>query len=141
MFWGFNADWDIMPDVDEALAAVAGDGLEALQGAMGPLGGSCGACHDDIDWANGGHPGGITFVDDTQCLDCHGPDATINNGDAQTPKAHEIPAQIAAEAFEYEVVSISDTAPGDHSSALNRIPLSFCPKNASTIRSVSEWTT
>ena len=27
------------------LAAVAGDGLEALQGAMGPIGGACGACH------------------------------------------------------------------------------------------------
>lgn len=29
----------------QALAAVAGDGLEALQGAMGPIGGACGACH------------------------------------------------------------------------------------------------
>jgi len=82
---------------------------------------SCGACHDDIDWANAGHPGGITFVDDTQCLDCHGPDATINDGDAQTAKAHEIPAQIAAEAFEYEVVSISDTAPGEFPTVTIRV--------------------
>ena len=28
-----------------ALAAVAGDSLEALQGAMGPVGAACGACH------------------------------------------------------------------------------------------------
>ena len=28
-----------------ALAAVAGDGLEALQGAMGPVGAACGSCH------------------------------------------------------------------------------------------------
>ncbi len=82
---------------------------------------SCGACHDDIDWANGGHPGGITFVDDTQCLDCHGPDATINNGDVQTAKAHEIAEQIAAEAFEYEVVSVTSTAPGEFPVATIRV--------------------
>ena len=29
----------------ENLAAVAGNGLEALQGAIGPVGGACGACH------------------------------------------------------------------------------------------------
>lgn len=29
----------------EALAAVAGNGLEALQGAIGPVGGACGECH------------------------------------------------------------------------------------------------
>ncbi len=29
------------------LQAVAGDGLEAMQGALGPLGGACGACHED----------------------------------------------------------------------------------------------
>lgn len=28
-----------------ALAAVAGDDLDALKGAFGPVGGSCGACH------------------------------------------------------------------------------------------------
>lgn len=29
----------------EALAMVAGDGLEAVQGALGPVGAACGACH------------------------------------------------------------------------------------------------
>ena len=47
--------WDNVPDVvskSEALAAAAatmegaaGGGLESLQSAMGPLGGSCGDCH------------------------------------------------------------------------------------------------
>ncbi|MBZ0129945.1 MAG: cytochrome c [Rhodobacteraceae bacterium] len=47
--------WDNMADVGakaQALAAAtaamndaAGNGLEALQAAMGPLGGACGACH------------------------------------------------------------------------------------------------
>ncbi len=31
----------------EGLAAVAGDGLAAMQGALGPVGAACGACHDD----------------------------------------------------------------------------------------------
>ena len=48
--------WETFPAVLEnaealktssaALAAVAGNGLEALQGAIGPVGGACGACHE-----------------------------------------------------------------------------------------------
>jgi cytochrome c556 len=50
--------WETFPDIVEkadqlkeaaaAMAAVAGDGLDALQGAMGDVGGSCKACHDDF---------------------------------------------------------------------------------------------
>jgi OmcA/MtrC family decaheme c-type cytochrome len=70
---------------------------------------TCGACHDDIDWANGGHPGDFTFTDDTQCLDCHGPDATINNGEAQIPAAHAIATQLASEAFQYNIIGVTNT--------------------------------
>jgi cytochrome c556 len=48
--------WDNLPDViakwqafgaaAEGLAAVADDGLEPMQAALGPVGASCGACHD-----------------------------------------------------------------------------------------------
>ncbi|MEJ6388634.1 c-type cytochrome [Gymnodinialimonas ulvae] len=31
----------------EGLAAVAGDGLDAMRAALGPVGASCGSCHDD----------------------------------------------------------------------------------------------
>ena len=75
---------------------------------------ACGTCHDDIDWADGGHPGGpggFTFIDDTQCIDCHGPDATVNNGDVQTARVHEIPVDKAAREFAFEVVSVTNTAP------------------------------
>lgn len=44
----FDAVMGIFSDLGKAstdLAAVAGDGLEALQGAMGPVGMACGACH------------------------------------------------------------------------------------------------
>jgi cytochrome c556 len=52
------AIWENFPKVGEKgaafreavgeLAAVAGDGLEALQPAVGKLGGTCKSCHDDF---------------------------------------------------------------------------------------------
>lgn len=36
-----------MVDATAALALVAGDGLDALKGAFGPAGQSCGACHQN----------------------------------------------------------------------------------------------
>lgn len=39
--------WGQYGAASEALAAVAGDSLEAMQGALGPVGAACGACHDD----------------------------------------------------------------------------------------------
>ena len=36
----------------EGLAAVAGDGLDAMRSALGPVGGACGACHDDYRASN-----------------------------------------------------------------------------------------
>jgi OmcA/MtrC family decaheme c-type cytochrome len=82
---------------------------------------SCGSCHDDIDWANGGHPGGFTFSDDTQCLDCHGPNAPINGGAAQTAEAHRLVLQERAAEFEYEVVSVTNAAPGQIPEATIRV--------------------
>jgi cytochrome c556 len=51
------AIWENLPDViekwqafgsaAEGLAAVAADGLEPMRVALGPVGGTCGACHDD----------------------------------------------------------------------------------------------
>jgi len=77
---------------------------------------TCGACHDDIDFANAGHPGGFTFVDDTQCLDCHGPTGTVLNAEGrlvQTPIAHELLAQQASAEFEFNVLSITGTGAGE----------------------------
>ncbi|MFK7859765.1 MAG: cytochrome c [Granulosicoccus sp.] len=39
---------DALKEAAAAMAAVAGDGLGALQGAMGDLGASCKGCHDDF---------------------------------------------------------------------------------------------
>ena len=43
---GFDADNQDLAAATEALAAVAGDGLEAMQAAFGPVGEACGACHE-----------------------------------------------------------------------------------------------
>ena len=50
-----------------------------------------------------GVPSGVT---------CHGPDATINNGDLRTLKVHEIPEKLAAQKFAFSVIDVSNTAPG-----------------------------
>lgn len=76
---------------------------------------ACGACHDDIDWEAGGH-GGVSFFDDTQCLDCHGPNSTVtdsNGNSVKTPDSHMIPTQIESGKFQYNILSITDTAVGE----------------------------
>jgi len=49
---GFAEDYAAFGAAAEGLAEVAGTGLEAMQAAVGPLGGSCSACHDDFREAN-----------------------------------------------------------------------------------------
>jgi len=61
------------------------------------------------------------MTDDSLCLFCHGPDALVDGGAVQIPKAHEIPEAIAAEAFEYQVISITNTGPGDTPTANIRV--------------------
>ncbi len=91
---------------------------------------ACGACHDAttqavvggvpqgpaparIDFQTGqGHSAANLAVQDQDCITCHGPDATINNGDLRTLKVHEIPEKLAALKFEFAVVSVTGTAPG-----------------------------
>jgi len=85
---------------------------------------ACGTCHYDDGIANtvhnfaiedGIHPGGFTFADDTQCAGCHGPTGTVTNSDGrlvQVPVAHEIREATAALAFQYQVVSVANSGPG-----------------------------
>jgi len=42
----FLAKWAAFGTAATGLQAAAGNGLEAMQAALGPVGGSCGACHD-----------------------------------------------------------------------------------------------
>jgi len=74
---------------------------------------ACGACHDDIDWAGGGHPGGLVATDDQFCGQCHGADTTNFGGIYRVKNVHLDPIRTADEAFEYIIVGITDTDPGD----------------------------
>jgi OmcA/MtrC family decaheme c-type cytochrome len=86
---------------------------------------SCGTCHyDDGDPGNGEHdfaiedgvhPGGFNFVNDMQCLDCHGADATVTNGDGQLVRVeeiHRIPSLEASEDFVFNVVDVRNVEAG-----------------------------
>ncbi len=71
---------------------------------------ACGACHDDINFAQGqagGHRGGV-MTDNSQCTICHS--ATGFAG--SVAQSHQIPAKIAAQAYQFNIVSITNTAPG-----------------------------
>ncbi len=83
---------------------------------------ACGTCHYDDgvaasghDFAieDGTHPGGFQFTDDTQCVDCHGPNGTVVSSNTgrlvQIPIAHEILEKTAGEAFSFNILSATGT--------------------------------
>lgn len=80
---------------------------------------SCGTCHDDIDWAAGDHPGGAPFLDDTLCAGCH--NETSGATALHVPVVHQLPEVEAAKAFAYEVVRVTNTAPGQIPTATIRV--------------------
>ena len=73
---------------------------------------ACGTCHDYIDWAAGDHPGGLVFNDDSLCVDCHGPDSTVNEGNLRVDVVHQLPVQLISENFQYNIESVTDMAVG-----------------------------
>jgi len=79
---------------------------------------SCGACHDWIDWDGSEndparlHLGGFVFLDDMDCVNCHGENAVPFNGEFRVAVVHEIPEVLAADAFEFEVVAVTNTDVG-----------------------------
>jgi OmcA/MtrC family decaheme c-type cytochrome len=90
---------------------------------------ACGTCHyDDGDATNGAHdyaiengvhPDNLVFSDDTQCIDCHGPNGTVTNAEGelvQIPVAHALPALAASREFAFNIVSIANTNTGEQPS-------------------------
>lgn len=98
------------------------DTPQASNWRLQPNRAACGTCHyDDGDPLNGVHdyaiedgvhPLDLLLTDDTQCILCHGPNSDVANGDVRVAKVHEISEAVAAKAFQYEVVSVTNTAPG-----------------------------
>ena len=86
---------------------------------------ACGTCHYDDGVPNSGHdfaiedgvhPLDLAFVDDTQCLICHGPDGTITNPEGrpvQIEPIHEILEKTAGEAFSYNIIDVVGTGQGE----------------------------
>jgi OmcA/MtrC family decaheme c-type cytochrome len=71
----------------------------------------CGACHDDVNFQTGVNHGGISATDD-QCVTCHGPTSTIDNGTLRVEVAHQIPEKLAGQKFKYNLLGVTNTAPG-----------------------------
>jgi len=80
---------------------------------------ACGSCHDWIDWdgsendPNLLHFGSLTFLDDNNCVTCHGEGSTISDGDYVVTEAHRQLNIEAQSAFDYEIINILDTNVGD----------------------------
>ena len=72
---------------------------------------SCGSCHDITNFDTGANHGGVAATDDV-CSACHGPTATVESGNLRSQFAHINPAVAAAERFEYQILEVADTAPG-----------------------------
>ena len=73
---------------------------------------ACGSCHDEIDWtAVGptGHPGNLSFPDDSQCIDCHGENSTVNNGELKVDFVHRILTLEESGNFQYNITSVTNT--------------------------------
>lgn len=74
---------------------------------------ACGSCHDNANFATGaGHgPSNLPAADD-QCITCHGPASTIDNGGLQVAAVHSTPVDAAIQKFQYQVVSVTSTGAG-----------------------------
>jgi OmcA/MtrC family decaheme c-type cytochrome len=53
------------------------------------------------------------------CSACHGPGASLAH--LSTAEAHQIPEQVAAAKFEYQVLNVADTAPGQNPTVTIRV--------------------
>jgi OmcA/MtrC family decaheme c-type cytochrome len=85
--------------------------------ATEPSSAACGACHDNVNFATGeNHSAANLAVTDADCVTCHGPTSNIDNGALQVAAAHTTPVDAAIQKFQYQIVSIANTAPGDNPS-------------------------
>ena len=74
---------------------------------------ACGSCHDNVDFASGqGHSAANIVANDSQCSTCHGPASTIDNGALQVVAAHTTAVDTAIKKFQYQILSVTHTAPG-----------------------------
>ena len=75
-----------------------------------PTAQACGACHDDVDFETGvGHSDANLAVNsNADCALCHSEGGFVGGVDV----SHEIPEQIAAQDFQFNIVSVENGGPG-----------------------------
>jgi OmcA/MtrC family decaheme c-type cytochrome len=73
---------------------------------------TCGSCHDNIDFAAGDHVGGIN--DNSTCVQCHGPDSTVNGGALRVEVVHELQLQLTSKNFQYNIENVLNMAVGQN---------------------------
>ncbi len=72
---------------------------------------ACGSCHDDIDFAlgkSGGHAGGI-MTDNSECSVCHRAGGFVGS----IADSHQISRQVATSKFQFNILSVTNTAPSE----------------------------
>ena len=71
---------------------------------------TCGSCHDNVNFRTGeGHSDASLAVNsNADCTLCHADGGFVGSID----DSHAIPSQVAAEAFQYNILSVANTAPG-----------------------------
>jgi len=72
-----------------------------------PTAEACGSCHDDVNFETGENHNDISASNDL-CSTCHGGDSPL-----RADRAHVNLAREAAKAFQYNIIDIQNTAPGD----------------------------
>lgn len=73
-----------------------------------PTAEACGSCHDDVDFETGeNHATGISATN-SECTICHGGASQL-----RADLVHVNAAREAAKAFQYNIIDIVDTGPGD----------------------------
>src|SRR5450432_452654 len=78
-------------DVRNCTTCHAAGAAQANAWKTNPSAAACGSCHDDVNFATGLNHLNLPQADDTQCKNCHTPDA-VTDMDASIPGAHVIPA-------------------------------------------------
>jgi OmcA/MtrC family decaheme c-type cytochrome len=116
--WGYRdsthdySDVEIPMDVRNCTKCHDGSDAETVDAdnwQFQPTMEACGSCHDDVVFADGiagGHPGGVV-TNNADCTICHSEDLIAGS----VAEEHEIPEQTWAGRFEYNILSVVDTAP------------------------------
>jgi OmcA/MtrC family decaheme c-type cytochrome len=86
-------------------AAPQGDNWQSL-----PTSEACGSCHDDVDFVTGaGHGDANLAATNADCAICH----TEGGLSGSVAESHALLAQRAAAAYEYRIINVAGTGPGE----------------------------